>query len=142
MLDALDDEPLTLEEACKVIFKSAISPASLRAEARRGRLVIERIGRTDFVTRAAVREMRNQCRLPVPPQKVPASGSNQLEHGRDAQPSPPSGSSETTGELKVALASLLMNADKLNKPSATISRSGIRRQSAKVIRLKPQRSMS
>lgn len=45
-----DDEPMTLAEACETIFRGHIKPATLRAEAARGRLVIERIGRRDFVT--------------------------------------------------------------------------------------------
>ena len=62
-LAELDDQPLTLKEACELIFRDSISPATLRAEADRGRLVIERIGRRDFVTRRAIREMRKKCEL-------------------------------------------------------------------------------
>lgn len=57
-----DDAPMTLAEACQVIFRGAISPATLRAEAERGNLVIERIGRRDFVTARSIREMREKCR--------------------------------------------------------------------------------
>lgn len=66
-----DDAPLTLQEACDQIFRGNISPATLRAEARRGRLVIERIGRRDFVTPAAIREMRKLCEISqaVPPKE-------------------------------------------------------------------------
>lgn len=58
-----DDEPMTLAEACETVFRGHIKPATLRAEAARGRLVIERIGRRDFVTRRAIKEMREQCRM-------------------------------------------------------------------------------
>src|ERR1700724_2696253 len=62
--DLADDTPLTLAEACERIFHGQIKPSTLRAEARRGRLVIERIGRRDFVTPRAIREMRERCRSP------------------------------------------------------------------------------
>jgi hypothetical protein len=59
-----DDAPMTLAEACTIVFRDLIKPGTLRAEARRGRLTIERIGRRDFVTRAALKEMRELCRTP------------------------------------------------------------------------------
>ncbi len=51
------DRYLTLDEACERFFGGTIGPDSLRAEARRGRLHISRVGRTDFVSPAAIREM-------------------------------------------------------------------------------------
>jgi len=59
-----DNAPMTLAEACRVIFRDLVTPSTLRAEARRGRLIIERIGRRDFVTRAALKDMRELCRTP------------------------------------------------------------------------------
>ena len=67
----VEDAPLSLQEACEVYFRGAISPASLRAEARRGHLVIMRIGRRDFVTLSAIREMMQRCRVG---QRGPGSG--------------------------------------------------------------------
>ncbi|WP_143154435.1 hypothetical protein [Devosia limi] len=67
-----DDDPLTLRDACDLIFRGAISPATLRAEARRGRLVIERIGRRDFVTRAGIKAMRKLCEVQPTPAKSPS----------------------------------------------------------------------
>lgn len=58
-----ENEPMTLAEACDIVFRGTIKPATLRAEAARGNLVIERIGRRDFVTRAALNEMREKCRV-------------------------------------------------------------------------------
>lgn len=58
-----EDEPLTLAEACQILFRGTISPATLRAEAARGRLVIEKIGRRHFVTRAGIKRMRALCVL-------------------------------------------------------------------------------
>lgn len=57
------DAPLTLQEACDLIFRGNISPATLRAEARRGRLVIARIGKRDFVTPGAIKDMRKRCEV-------------------------------------------------------------------------------
>ena len=66
MLDVLhpaDDQLMTLKEACEKVFGGAVKPASLRAEHRRGNLVIIRVGRTDFVTRGSVKEMLKKCQL-------------------------------------------------------------------------------
>lgn len=89
MIDIHDDVPLTLAEACEVFFRGRITPATLRAEARRGRLSLMRIGRAHFVTPSAVREMMRRCQ---DPQKVPAStsipssapGSSATDRSRDA----------------------------------------------------------
>lgn len=56
-----EDDPVTLQEACELVFRGTISVASLRAEAGRGNLDIMRIGRRDFTTIRAVREMQAKC---------------------------------------------------------------------------------
>jgi len=56
-----DDQLMTLKEACDKVFSGAITPSSLRAEHKRGKLVIIRIGRTQFVTRGGIREMIEKC---------------------------------------------------------------------------------
>lgn len=43
-VDSAYEMPFTLDEACRLFFGGKVTPATLRAEARRGRLVIERIG--------------------------------------------------------------------------------------------------
>jgi hypothetical protein len=58
-----DDFPMTLDQACKLEFGGAIKPGTLKAEHRRGNLVLERIGNKDFVTRIAIREMRRKCQV-------------------------------------------------------------------------------
>ena len=132
----IDDEPLTLAEACQLIFRKTISPATLRAEADRGRLVIERIGRRDFVTRRAIREMRQLCQL-VPAPKAQGFGYSPSGSEPMASPmSPPSGSSATMGDTNVALASVLMIAEQLSESSPDTSRRTTRRPSARVIPLK------
>jgi hypothetical protein len=58
-----DDTPLRLKEAAAIAFPNGgVSEASLRREAAKGRLVIERIAGKDFVTLAAIAEMREKCR--------------------------------------------------------------------------------
>lgn len=141
MSAADDDEPMTLEEACRIIFKDNIKPDSLRAEAGRGRLEIERIGRRDFVTRAGIREMRKLCRL-VPPQKAHASGSKRNDTVPMDRSSGPSGASGTMEDTNVALAALLMTVETLSGNSPDTLRNGTRRRGAKVIQLKPARSTS
>lgn len=51
------DVYLTLQDACDRFFGGKITPISLRAEAKRGRLHITRVGRTDFVSHSAIREL-------------------------------------------------------------------------------------
>lgn len=45
-----DEDPITLKEACEMVFRNTVTPATLRAEAGRGRLEISRIGKRDFTT--------------------------------------------------------------------------------------------
>ena len=72
LADKLDDEPLTLDDACRKVFGGAIKPASLIAEAKRGNLRIEKVGRRYFTTRSALKEMRNRCRVDLS-QRAPGS---------------------------------------------------------------------
>ncbi|HWV19494.1 MAG TPA: hypothetical protein VN036_00525 [Devosia sp.] len=133
----MEDEPMTLKEACQLIFRDSITPATLRAEADRGRLVIERIGRRDFVTRRAIREMRKLCEVAHNP-KVRASGSSpSASVPMESPTNPQSGSSATTDEASVALASALLIVSELSKPSPrTLRASTSRKQAATVIPLK------
>lgn len=58
-----EDMPMTLKEACRVVFKDAITPAALKAEAHRGNLVIRKIGRAYFVTWRDIKEMWDKRKL-------------------------------------------------------------------------------
>lgn len=58
-----DDEPMTLQEVCHGYFHATLTPATLRAEAGRGRLAIFKIGRRHYTTLAAVREMVRLCHV-------------------------------------------------------------------------------
>ncbi|RWN11794.1 MAG: hypothetical protein EOR88_09705 [Mesorhizobium sp.] len=61
--DIDDDTPIRLQEACDRFFGGRLTPKALRAEARKGNLTIEQIANKDFVTPAAIREMREKCRV-------------------------------------------------------------------------------
>lgn len=61
--DLIDTDPITLTEASSVVLRGAVSVSALRAEIRRGNLVVERIGKNLFTTPAAIREMREKCRV-------------------------------------------------------------------------------
>jgi hypothetical protein len=123
--DFSDDEPITLAEACQHIFKGRITPDTLRAEAKRGRLEIERIGRQDFVTIAGIREMRKKCRT-APQQKDQGSGSNQPGSDQTGALLKPVGASATTEDTNVALSSALLSVDRLSKLSQSTSPKSIR----------------
>lgn len=56
-----DDDPVTLAEACELVFRNKIKVATLRREAERGTLVRFRVGRRDFTTLRDVREMIKRC---------------------------------------------------------------------------------
>lgn len=73
-VDIGDDEPVTLAEACRLFFGGRISPSALRTEAAKGNLDIIQIARKDFVTRRAIEEMKERCRVN---RARPASGSDQ-----------------------------------------------------------------
>jgi hypothetical protein len=55
-----DDHPITLAEACRLF--SGLTVSALRAEARRGRLPIFKIGRRDYTTIGEMKEMVRKCR--------------------------------------------------------------------------------
>ena len=52
--------PITLREACAMIFRDTITVATLRAEARRGNLVTYGIGRKIFTTVNDIEEMKQR----------------------------------------------------------------------------------
>lgn len=62
--DLLDDDPITLKEACDLLLRGIVSVSALRAEIRRGNLTVERIGRNLYTTPAHIRTMRLKCRVP------------------------------------------------------------------------------
>ena len=71
------DRPLTLKQACEVIFDGAISVATLKAEHRRGNLELFKIGRAYFTTRRHVEAMIEKCKLHAPASGVKSNLSEQ-----------------------------------------------------------------
>jgi hypothetical protein len=59
----LDTDPITLTEASRVVLRGVVSVSALRSEIRRGNLAVEKIGKNLFTTPAAIREMREKCRV-------------------------------------------------------------------------------
>src|SRR5262249_28612160 len=88
------DTPLRLDVAAALAFPDGSMTASgLRREAERGRLVVERIAGKDYVTLAAIEDMRKLCRVNP---KVLVCGSNPSGKTMTAHSaSVPCGSSET-----------------------------------------------
>src|SRR3990167_11507177 len=86
------DAPMRLLDALKEAFpQGGMTVSGLRREAARGRLVIEKIAGKDFVTLAAIEQMRQLCRAQA---KDPGSISN-ARGGMAAGSSGPAGSSAT-----------------------------------------------
>src|SRR5262245_59058736 len=120
-----DDIPIPLAQAADLFLPAGgVSVSTLRTEARKGRLNLERIAGRDFVTRRAIQNMRELCRIQQRDQgSISASAAAVL----------PSGSSETERK-KQALASARASASKLTERSATMCSPASGQTPAKVIR--------
>ncbi len=57
----MDDDPITLEQACTLYPNASFKVATLRAEADRGRLGIFLLGRRYHTTRAAMNQWVQRC---------------------------------------------------------------------------------
>lgn len=118
------DDLLPLSIACQSVFAGTLTPATLRAEARRGRLVIYRIGRRDYTTRADLDRMVQACRV-----NTEAPGSSSIAPATN-------GSSETAiaTSAQIALAATLerlKNASRNTSP-ANMSRRPARHHSSRM----------
>src|SRR6516164_7905259 len=113
------DTPLRLKKAAEIAFPAGGMTASgLRQEAKRGRLVIERIANKDFTTLRHIEEMREQCRNEL---KARDCGCNQPEKtATETSSSKPSGSSATV-RSSAALDAARAKLSKLSDGSGTIS---------------------
>jgi len=118
--DLLDDDPITLDEASRLVLRGAVTVSTLRAEAKRGNLPVERIGKNLFTTPAYIKQMRERCRVQ---QSRPDSTSEKTE-------SNPSGSS-VTGTATDELAVLRATALALKNGSLNTSQKSIRRDQPK-----------
>jgi hypothetical protein len=52
-----DDDPITLQEACILIYRGNIKPSSLKAKADAKKLTTFKVGRTIFTRKRHIREM-------------------------------------------------------------------------------------
>ena len=113
------DTPLRLKKAAEIAFPAGGMTASgLRQEAKRGRLVIERIANKDFTTLRHIEEMRKQCRDEL---KARDCGCNQPEKtATERLSSKPSGSSATV-RPNAALDAARAKLNALREGSETIS---------------------
>jgi hypothetical protein len=131
--------PLRLADAVRIAFPvGGMTVSGLRREAARGRLVIERVAGRDFVTLAAIEEMRKLCRVRV---KERACGSAP-KGGTEPASGRPSGSSGTE-RMKRAQAAALATAERLRKRSpATSPQNTLPSEPGAVIHLKSQSQTS
>ncbi len=121
-VDIGDDEPVTLAEACRLFFGGRLSPSALRTEAAKGNLAIMQIARKDFVTRRAIEEMKQRCRV----------DRNRQDSG--SAPIPQPGSSRTAPSVSAQDAVRLMLRQR-SEPSPNTSRASTKRP-AEVVPLK------
>ena len=56
-----EDDPVTLQEACDIVFRGTIKVSTLRLEASRGNVDVFMVGRRQFTTLRSVRGMRDKC---------------------------------------------------------------------------------
>ncbi|KZM46962.1 hypothetical protein OA90_26595 [Labrenzia sp. OB1] len=124
-----EDTPITLAEACKVLFRGAIKPATLKAEAERGKLVLEKIGRAYFTTPKAIREMREQCRVQEKPQGSHLEKTHQENNG-----------SSGTGQNTFAQAALNQTLKELKSGSKNTLRKSTNRPTASILDLSQSRT--
>lgn len=97
--DLSDDDPITLTEACEIVLRGIVTVGTLRAEIKRGNLMVERIGKNIFTTPAAIREMRAKCRVMPSHQDYTSEATGKETSGSSA-------TTERTSELAALKASV------------------------------------
>ena len=113
------DVPLRLDVAAEIAFPlGGMTASGLRSEARRGRLVIERIANKDFTTLRHIEHMREQCRAEA---KAHDSGSNQADGGRTEKSSNRRYGSSATAQSNGALDAARAKLKRLKEDSETTS---------------------
>jgi hypothetical protein len=106
-----EDDPVTLTEACDIVFRGTITHASLKAEIQRGNLATFKIGRTIFTTLRDIKEMQKKCRVI---RKVPASTSTGNVDNGPSGTEVPSAALAALNQTVKALKSGLPNTSQLN----------------------------
>jgi hypothetical protein len=79
--DLIDTDPITIGEASRLL-RGIVSESALRSEIRKGNLIAYRIGKNLFTTPAAIREMRDKCR--VQPNRPDSTSEKTTEPGSSA----------------------------------------------------------
>lgn len=103
--DLIDDDPITLYEASSLVLRGKVTVSALRAEIKRGNLAVERIGKNLFTTPAAIREMREKCRV-MPNRQDYTSGTTGPARTGKTDTSGSSATKEKTDELAALRASV------------------------------------
>jgi hypothetical protein len=99
---------LTLKEACAQLAGGHITPATLRAEAARGRLDMVRLGRRDFVTEEALDAMVTACHVaPKAPVSILTRRAANTRSATEAASSAQAALSQTLRGLKGSLRNTL-----------------------------------
>jgi hypothetical protein len=109
------ETPLRLAEAAEL---RGLTVASLRTEAKRGRLTIWRVAGKDWTSLAEIDRMFERCRVPA---KAPDSGSVQPDATNPAPSSRTPDGSSRTADASLALAAALATAKRLKDGSPPTS---------------------
>lgn len=111
-IDWTDDTPRRLSVIAKLAFPDGgMTASSLRREAERGRLAIERIAGKDFTSFQAIAEMRKLCR--VEQKETPSFPHGAFSVNR---------SRPTTADAEASLVAAMATFKALRTPSRTTSR--------------------
>jgi hypothetical protein len=125
------DDPLRLKDAIRIAFPAGgMTVSGLLREARRGRLIIERIAGKYFTTLRNIEAMRQKCRAnPV----EPVSGSNQQSTPQAVRSVGKQGGSSATDRVSSARAALEKTARGLSASSPSTSSASIKSQGTAVV---------
>jgi hypothetical protein len=109
------DSPLRLDVAAKIAFPfGGMTASGLRREAKRGRLIVERIAGKDYTTLRYIEEMKRQRRNE--PEKAQDCGYSPSVKKKVAASGKPVGSSAMMDRSSSALAALEKTVKALNVP--------------------------
>jgi hypothetical protein len=111
------DQPLRLADACNLFFAGALTPAALRLEASRGNLAMMRIAGKDFVTPAAIEDMKRKCRV----ERNPHTSSSEPSPRSRVNPAPDASGSSRTDQSISAQDALSMKLQRLSGGSRNTS---------------------
>jgi hypothetical protein len=135
--DVHPDTPLRLDVAASLAYPDGSMTASgLRREAKRGRLVIERIAGKDYTTLGYINRMREQCRLETKDHAFTSAARVETKRADTRR----SGSS-LTATISAARAALHTILQEPNAPSSRISPASTPGPQEKVAAVTPIKSL-